>query len=487
MSSVIPDSYKGPGYGTIYGDSEIRLAIAITEVMDALGVGTGVGGGDATAENQATEINRLTSIRDRLSSNDADVIFTKLNELLTELQQKTEPSNTQPVSATSLPLPTGAAQDRVTAASPSAIRLSDGTAFYKATTPTDIQPVSLTTLPVLASGTNVIGRVGIDQTTPGVTNLVYAVGNQAANGNDSGNPVKIGGVYNVTRPTYTDGKRVDAQFTARGGMLVDSEDYSVSGTISALDTATVSTAGSNGQFILTGTPTNNSAFVFGGSGNSSFSVQISGTWIGTLQFERSLDGGSTYTSIAAFAAGTPYTPSTITSNGNFHGNASASTNIRVRAIAWTSGIATIRVLGGAGTGTVTVGNPIRLFDAVSGAQASIKLASTRSRFTDTALVVERRDRSTSKTAIATDGNSGDKTILTPTTGRALRISSLYFVSASAVNVTFKAGSTAFTGAMNLSTHAADYSEAIALGVDEAFVINVGSAVALNGYVIWWEV
>lgn len=79
---------------------------------------------------------------------------------------------TQPVSASSLPLPTGAAtaakqdtgnaslasidgkipaspsQEHVTAASPHAARLSDGTAFYKATTPADTQPVSAVSLPL---------------------------------------------------------------------------------------------------------------------------------------------------------------------------------------------------------------------------------------------------------------------------------------------------------------------------------------------------
>lgn len=40
------------------------------------------------------------------------------------------PSGTQAVSAASLPLPTGAAQEHVTGASPNSCRLSDGTAFY---------------------------------------------------------------------------------------------------------------------------------------------------------------------------------------------------------------------------------------------------------------------------------------------------------------------------------------------------------------------
>jgi hypothetical protein len=60
----------------------------------------------------------------------------------------TTPADTQPISAASLPLPSGAAQDRTTAASPSSARLSDGAAFYKATTPADTQPISAASLPL---------------------------------------------------------------------------------------------------------------------------------------------------------------------------------------------------------------------------------------------------------------------------------------------------------------------------------------------------
>lgn len=67
---------------------------------------------------------------------------------------------TQPVSASSLPLPTGAATettlsalntkipsspatDRTTAASPASVRISNGSAFITPTTPSDTQPVSI--------------------------------------------------------------------------------------------------------------------------------------------------------------------------------------------------------------------------------------------------------------------------------------------------------------------------------------------------------
>lgn len=48
--------------------------------------------------------------------------------------------------------------------------------FWQAT-----QPVSIATAPVLVAGSAVIGKVGIDQTTPGTTNLVALAANQSVN------------------------------------------------------------------------------------------------------------------------------------------------------------------------------------------------------------------------------------------------------------------------------------------------------------------
>lgn len=45
-------------------------------------------------------------------------------------------------------------------------------------------------------------------------------GNAAAGAADSGNPVKVGGRYNSTKPTLTDGQRGDAQTGARGSQIV---------------------------------------------------------------------------------------------------------------------------------------------------------------------------------------------------------------------------------------------------------------------------
>lgn len=45
-------------------------------------------------------------------------------------------------------------------------------------------------------------------------------GTVAAGATDSGNPVKIGGVYNATLPTLTDGQRGDLQLNNKGGIII---------------------------------------------------------------------------------------------------------------------------------------------------------------------------------------------------------------------------------------------------------------------------
>ena len=179
-----------------------------------------------------------------------------------------------------------------------------------------------------------------------------------------------------------------ASVTAAGELIVSFKDFlPASQNLTAQDLATTSTAGANGQNIVTGTATAGSVASVAISGDSSFAIQISGVWTGTLQFERSLDSGITYTPIGAFSAGTSFITSTVTQNGAFHGNAASATNIRVRSTSAWTGTATVKLLAGAGSSTITIGNPLRLFDKVSGVEHSIKAASTGAAATDTALVV----------------------------------------------------------------------------------------------------
>jgi len=108
----------------------------------------------------------------------------------------TTPADTQPVSAISLPLPSGAAQDRTTAASPASVRLTDGTTFYKGTTPSDTQPVSVTSLPLptgAATSANQPALKSDNAGAPGASNegVLPAVANAAPPARTEGNQAAV--------------------------------------------------------------------------------------------------------------------------------------------------------------------------------------------------------------------------------------------------------------------------------------------------------
>jgi hypothetical protein len=138
--------------------------------------------------------------------------------LLTELQLKADLTETQPVSVATLPLPSGAATGTKQDAQTALLTTIDGdtsnldvalsTRLKAADTLAGVTTVAAVTaitnaLPAgnnnigdvdiasIAAGTNIIGKVGIDQTTPGTTNGVQvnaalpagtnAIGKLAAN------------------------------------------------------------------------------------------------------------------------------------------------------------------------------------------------------------------------------------------------------------------------------------------------------------------
>lgn len=72
--------------------------------------------------------------------------------------------------------------------------------------------------------------------------ILYGTGNIASGGTDSGNPVKVAGVYNSTLPTFTTGQRGDLQVGSRGALLVQ---------IMSPDTTTSPSSGTNSSDALT--------------------------------------------------------------------------------------------------------------------------------------------------------------------------------------------------------------------------------------------
>ena len=85
------------------------------------------------------------------------------------------------------------------------------------------------------------------------------------------------------------------------------------------------------------------------NGKSGASIQITGTWVGTLQFEGTVDG-TNWTAINGVFAGTSTPGSTITANGIVRLTPSGLAQFRITSTAWTSGTATISLRASDATG-----------------------------------------------------------------------------------------------------------------------------------------
>jgi len=151
------------------------------------------------------------------------------------------------------------------------------------------------TVPVTLTSTTITGTVAVTQSTsPWVVSLTSTTitgtvavtqstspwtvqGDSASGAANAGNPVKIGGVFNTTQPTVTNGQTVDAQFTARGAQIVavgvDGFAVTVGGTVAVTQstspwvvsltsttiTGTVAVTQSTSPWVVSGGLTHNNA------------------------------------------------------------------------------------------------------------------------------------------------------------------------------------------------------------------------------------
>lgn len=160
--------------------------------------------------------------------------------------------------------------------------------------------------------------------------------------------------------------------------------------VTAQDTASTSNAGFAGQTLITGTPTAASTAAYALNSIQTVMVLISGTWTGTLSTEVSEDGGTTWESRSVHVVGTSTFASAITANMAGSMNASAKTNVRIRATAAMTGTAAIKILISDNPSNMYVANALRLVDGSSTPNTNtltIKSASTPAVATDTAAVV----------------------------------------------------------------------------------------------------
>jgi hypothetical protein len=133
-------------------------------------------------------------------------------------------------------------------------------------------------------------------------------------------------------------------------------------TITIVDSGSATASGQNGASIVSGAPSAASAASFTLNGMTSARVELNGTWAGTLAFESSIDGGTTYVPTYCMVQGTLKLALTVVANGNFLCNTAGTTNFRIRATAFSSGVAAIWVNLSSAEGPVVVVSPRIMVD-----------------------------------------------------------------------------------------------------------------------------
>lgn len=94
------------------------------------------------------------------------------------------------------------------------------------------------------------------------------------------------------------------------------------------------------------------------NGTSSTAIQVTGTFVATLQFEGTVDG-TNWVSFYVTPNGTAATVTSATGTGVWQGKSGGFSSVRVRASAYTSGTAVVSIRAGQGTGNVGVDSPAR--------------------------------------------------------------------------------------------------------------------------------
>lgn len=182
-------------------------------------------------------------------------------------------------------------------------------------------------------------------------------------------PVTQSGSWTTGR-TWTLSAGTDS--VAVPGMSADTSPASVN--ITTVDVGTSTTTGQGGQSIFSGTATAGSSAAFALSTENTVRVWCTGTWVGTLQSEVSTDGGTTWNITGIHLTGTALSAGSFTSNFYGHLNVAGVTNYRIRATAFASGTATIKVVESSNLGSVYIANALKIVDSTTSNQASVSAA-----------------------------------------------------------------------------------------------------------------
>lgn len=273
------------------------------------------------------------------------------------------PSN-QAISATSLPLPTGASTSALQTSGNTSLSNIDtktpalGQATMLASTPVVIAsnqtaiPVSGTVsanATLSAETTKVIGTINISaEQTIGTVSSVTAIVNALPAGTNS-----IGQVTtNAGTNTSTVALNLETTQAAMSAKLP-----ATLGTKSAATSFAVTMASDQPEISVRGIDTTSSGSIAAAAqtvalelnNKSGVALQLTGTWVGTIQFEGTVDG-TNWVPINGVFAGTSTPGPTTTTNGVIRLTPSGLAQVRVIATAWTSGTATVSLRASNATG-----------------------------------------------------------------------------------------------------------------------------------------
>lgn len=216
-----------------------------------------------------------------------------------------------------------------------------------------------------AAGNSSVQTLRVVIATNQSTLTVEDLADGSVNGGTAGTFSQLaGGIYNPTPLILTTGQQSSLQLNAAGYLIVAPPLLLSPATqnITVIDSASTTTIGANGQNFITGTPTAGSAATFTLTNEYSVTIQVTGTWTGTLQIEISMDGGTTWSPNAINQDGTSYILNAFSGNFTGRANTVGYTNLRIRAIAAMTGTAVVKITEAVGINTVYINNALKLVD-----------------------------------------------------------------------------------------------------------------------------
>lgn len=197
-----------------------------------------------------------------------------------------------------------------------------------------------------------------------------------------------------TQPVYTNGSGITTAVSTSNPLPVSASvaptpDASpATQNITAQDTGSTTTTLANNQSVRTGSPTANSTATFALSSWETVSIEVTGTWTGTLLVEGSFDNGTRYYQKAVKQIGTSYIANNFTANFAGTVNVATLNQLVVRSTATWTGTATVTIRESTNNNGIYVHNGLNIQDSVIATnKLTVKSASTAAVATDPAVVV----------------------------------------------------------------------------------------------------